>query len=438
MERNPSMPFSKEDVDGLSAALGEPGWVLDRRLRSWSHYESLDVPKEKDAESWRYTDLQRLRFKLDEFSPAVPQTDTSVIPEAEALVAKEGERAGYVIQRDADVVLTQLDPAAAGEGVILTDIAGAVAEHGDLVKEHLFNEVETGEHKFTALHGALFSGGTFLYVPRGVVMKAPVESQRWIDEGGTAVFPHTLIVVEEGAEVTYVERLRSLPLPSASLSVGAVEVVCGKGARVTFASLQEYGEEVWHFQKQRAISASDVTLRSLVVTFGGRFSRVETESVIRGQGSLSEMLSLYFAEHGQHFDHRTLQDHDAGGSKSDLLYKGALKDESRSVYSGLIRVHEGAAKTDAYQLNRNLVLSDLAKADSKPELEIKNNDLRCTHGASVGQINEDELFYLMTRGLTREEAERLIVNGFFEEVIDRVRIEEIQNVLHGAIARKLG
>lgn len=430
------MPFAKEDVEQLSAELGEPGWVLDRRLDAWRAFEASELPREKD-EPWRYTDLRRLRFNLDAFVRAAPRGIADEAPETQEVVKEEGDRSGHVIQRDADVVLKELNPELAQKEVIFTDLARAMSEHGDLLKEHLFNEIRPEENIFSALHGALFAGGTFLYVPRGVTLDLPLESQRWIESSGVAVFPHSLIVVEEGAELVYFERLRSLELGEHSLSIGAVEIVAAQGARVTFVSLQEYGDKVWHFQTQRAISGRDVTLQSLVVTLGGRFSRVVTESIIRGQGSFSEMLGLYFAERGQHFDHRTLQNHVAGNSTSDLLYKGALKDDSRSVYSGLIRVEEQAAKTNAYQANRNLVLSDHAKAQSKPELEIKNNDLRCTHGATVSQINDEELFYLQTRGLDREEAERLIVDGFFEDVIGRVKIEEIRKLLRDAIERKL-
>lgn len=431
------MTFTKEHVESLSTSLGEPGWVLEKRLHSWANFEGRPIPHEKE-EPWRYTDLARLKFDLQAFTPSVPSTATELTRDVEALVGTEGKRGGYVIQRDADVVHAQLDPEFAAKGVILTDLRTAIDEHDSLVKEHLFSEVKPEDSIFTALHGALFCGGTFLFVPRGVAIPLAIESQRWIDEGGRAIFPHTLIVLEEGAELVYFERFRSLPLDSPSLSNGAVEIV-GRGAsQVTFVSLQEYGKDVWHFQTQRAISERDVTLRSLVLTLGGRFSRVVTESIIRGQGSFSEMLGLYFADGDQHIDHRTLQNHVSGGSTSDLLYKGALKDYSRAVYSGLIRVEENAAKTDAYQVNRNLVLSDHAKAHSKPELEIKNNDLRCTHGASVGQIDEEELFYLQTRGLNRESAERLIVYGFFQELIERIRLEEIRNVLHDAVERKLG
>lgn len=421
----------------MSTSLGEPGWVLEKRLNAWENFDGRPIPHEKE-EPWRYTDLARLKFDLDAFTPTIASTATEVTRDVKELLGTEGGRAGYVIQRDADVVYTELDPELASKGVILTDLHTAIAEHGSLLNEHLFNEVRPEEAIFTALHGALFCGGTFLYVPRGVSVPLAIESQRWIDESGQAIFPHTLIVLEEGAELVYFERFRSSPLSSPSLSNGAVEIVGGGGAHITFVSLQEYGKDVWHFQTQRAISERDVTLRSLVLTLGGRFSRVVTESIIRGLGCFSEMLGLYFADGDQHIDHRTLQNHVAGGSTSDLLYKGALKDYSRAVYSGLIRVEENAAQTDAYQVNRNLVLSDHAKAHSKPELEIKNNELRCTHGASVGQIDEEELFYLQSRGLTRESAERLIVYGFFQEVIERVRLEEIRNVLHDAVERKLG
>jgi Fe-S cluster assembly protein SufD len=428
------MGFTKEDVEGLSARLGEPGWVLERRLQAWDYVQKLELPGEKE-EPWRYTDLKRMRFSLDAFSPAPP---TGGMPaEALALRDEEGERASTLVQRHAEVVARELDPRLAERGVILTDLATAIAEHPELVSRHLFAEMAPDRHLFAALHAALFAGGAFLYVPRGVTVALPIETQLWIDRAGVGVFPHTLVVVEEDAEVAYIERYRSPELPGPSLCNGAVEIVAGRAARVSFVSLQEYGGQVWSFQRQRAVSGSEVSLRSLVVNLGARFSRVEVESVLQGERSFSEMLGLYFAEEGQDFDMRTLQDHVSPASTSDLLYKGALRDRSHTVYAGLIRVNQGAAKTDAYQANRNLVLSDEAKADSKPELEILNNDVRCTHGSTVGQIDAEELFYLRTRGIAAEEAQRLIVYGFFEEVLKRVGIEEVRLALRGAITRKL-
>jgi Fe-S cluster assembly protein SufD len=428
------MAFTKSNVEELSAALGEPGWVLDRRLEAWRSFEALEMPHEKE-EPWRYTNLRQLKFDLDQFTPALPKAARQVSEEAEELVRQEGERSGYLIQRDADVAHVELDPSLTSKGVILANLNSAIQEHGDLIKDHLFRDL-AHESIFKALHRALFCGGTFLYVPKGVTVALPIESQHWIEQSGFATFPHTLIVIGEDAEIVYFERLQS-SVDQPSLANAGVEVAAGRAARISLVSLQELGSQVWHFQTQRAATGADVQLRSLVVTLGGRFSRNEVSSVIEGERSNIEMLGLYFAESGQHFDFRTLQDHVAGQSKSDLLYKGALKDESRAVYAGLIRVNKGAAYTDAYQTNRNLVLSDHAKADSKPELEIENNEVKCSHAASVSQIEENELFYLQSRGIPKDQAQRLIVHGFFEDVVSRIRNAEIRTVLLDAIEAKL-
>jgi Fe-S cluster assembly protein SufD len=406
------MGFVKEDVERISRALDEPGWLRERRMEGWEYFEKLDLPREKD-EPWRYTDLRRMRFDLARFSADEP-----------------GEQ-------DANLTLGALAPDAAAKGVVLSPLSEALRSHPDLVQRHLFAEYQPAQDIFTALHAALFGGGAFAYVPRGVEVAVPLEAVHRISRGGVGVFPHTLVVVDEGASVVFLDQYRSDDFATASLSDAAVEVVAGAGASVTFVAIQEYGHGVWHFQTQRAVCERDAALRSLVVTLGGTFSRAQVEGVLRGENCSSEMLGLYFAEDNQHFDMRTLQDHVAPRSTSDLLYKGALRDSSHTVYSGLIRVHPGAVKTDAYQANRNLVLSDHAKADSKPELEILNNDVRCTHGSTVGQVDEDQLFYLQSRGVSRDEAVRLIAMGFFEDVLDRLRVEVVRSALHDAIARKL-
>lgn len=431
------MGFSRQGVEELSAALGEPSWVLERRIEAWDYFEKLELPVPSEDESWRYTDLGRMKFNLDSFTPAPRDPSLTMTGAQIDFMRDEGARGGYVVQRDSDVVHRELSPELAEKGVIFTDINTAISKHESLIQPHLFAEVLPSEGILAALHAAFFCGGTFLYVPRGVTVELPLEAQRWIDEGGAAIFPHTLIVVEEGAEVTYLERFESTPLDSPALSSAAVEIVAAPNSRVSFFGLQEYGDGVWHFQTHRAISQRNVELRSLIVSLGGKLSRQVVETLIRGDHSSSEMLGLYFAHQGQHFDFRTRQDHQAPDSFSDLLYKGALRDDSRAVYAGVIRVAPGAARTDAYQTNRNLVLSDHAKADSKPELEIENNDVKCSHAASVGQINEEEVFYFLSRGIPRPEAERLIVKGFFEEVITRIRNVEIREVLTEAIERKL-
>ncbi len=222
-----------------------------------------------------------------------------------------------------------------------------------------------------------------------------------------------------------------------SLSSSVVEVTAGRGATVNYISLQDWGRGVSHFQTQRFTAGRDSTVRSLAVNLGSRFARTQVESVLKGEGSSSEMLGLYFADADQHFAQRTLQEHAAPHATSDLLYKGALKEKSRSEYSGLIKVAKGAQGTDAYQANRNLVLSEDALAHSIPQLEIEANEVRCTHGATVSPVEEEHLFYLMSRGIDRVTAQKLVVFGFFGEVLDRIRVPQVRDDLSDAIAAKV-
>lgn len=403
------MGFSRLDVESLSAALSEPEWVLERRLEAWGWFEKMDLPGEKD-EPWRYTNLARMKFKLDDFTPSGPPVE-----------ARRSEIDEELVQA----------------GVIFTDLSTAITQYPDLVRPHLFEQFAGGAHIFSALHAALFSGGTFLYVPRGRTVTLPVQARYFIEQSGSAIFPHSLVVVEEDAEVCYLERFASRGVTSGCLSNAGIEVVAGQASRVFIASLQTYEEPVWHFQIQRSSTARDVNLKSLVVTLGGKFSRTETSTSLGGEGNSVEMLGLYFAEAGQHFDFRTLQDHGAPHCLSDLLYKGALRGDARTVYSGNIHVRPEGQETDAYQTNRNLILSDDAKADSKPELEIENNDVRCSHAASVGQIDENEVFYLQSRGIDRTTAERLIVKGFFEDVLGRVGRADVHDLVEEMVELKI-
>ena len=422
------MGFERSDVEALSAALGEPDWVLERRLESWAWFEKLELPGEKE-EPWRYTNLARLRFKLDRFSALAPDGPAERIEEVPG-------RCGLLVEKGSHRSLDR-HPVHDPTRVIFTDIHTAIAEHPDLVRPHLFAQVDTTTHIFSALHGALFSGGAFLYVPRGVSVDFPIETRHLLEGGGSSIFPHTLIVVEEGAEICYIERFSSHGLSGPALSDAAIEVVAGQASRVFVTSIQEYEKQAWHFELQRYSTARDVNFKSLVVTLGGKFSRTETTTAIGGEGNSVDMLGVYLPDSGQHFDFRTLQDHRAPHSTSDLLYKGALKADARAVYAGMIHVRPNGAETDAYQTNRNLILSDDALADSKPELEIENNNVRCSHAASVGQIEEEEIFYLQSRGLDRVSAERLIAHGFFEEVLGRVGRTDIHYLVQDLLEAKL-
>lgn len=432
------MGFTRNDVEALSASLREPDWVLERRLEAWGWFEKMELPGEKE-EPWRYTNLARMKFKLDDFSPSSSGGNKPGMPPANGSAELElsPDRSGEGKQYGNSVNMALPDMERDSAGVIITDIHTAIAQYPELVRPHLFSQFNAGNHVFSALHGALFMGGAFVYVPRGKTLSLPVEYGCYIDEAGASVFPHTLIMVEENAELCYLERFRSAGREGPGLSDAAVEVVAGQASRVFVASIQDYGRNVWHIQNHRYQTGRDAHFKSLVLTLGGRFSRAEVTTEIQGEGNSVDMMGIYVAGEGQHFDFRTLQDHAAPHSTSDLLYKGALKDNARAVYSGQIRVRPEGRETDAYQTNRNLILSDNAMANSKPELEIENNDVRCSHAASVGQMDENEVFYLQSRGIDRATAERLITKGFLEEVLGKVGRKDIREIVEQLLEDRL-
>ena len=353
-----------------------------------------------------------------------------------AAAGRIGDRAGLLIQHNSVTTTAHLDPAVETSGVHFESLDSALREHPELVEPYLHTLVPTERSKFTALHGAFRTGGTFVHVPRGVAVEAPIQSLVYLDADGTAVFPHTVIVVEEDAELTFIDRYVSPDLGRA-LSSAIVEIHAARGSRVRYVSLQDWGSGMTHLGIQRAVVGQEASLHTLAVAFGADLARAEAESVLAEPGAYSDMLGLYFATGSQHYDHRSLQDHVAPHGTSELLYKGALKAASRAIYSGWVTVRPDAQKTNAFQTNRNIVLSDRAKADSIPNLEIEANDVRCGHAASTGPVDEETLFYLQTRGIPREEAEQLIVTGFFQEVIDRVKLPEVAAGLTEAVQLEL-
>jgi Fe-S cluster assembly protein SufD len=298
--------------------------------------------------------------------------------------------------------------------------------------------VPVGFGKFEALHAAMWQGGAFLYVPRNVAVELPFRVFALAQEAGAAVFTHSLVVLEENAEAFFVDAYRSETQEEAAFASAVVELVLRQNAKLRYVQLQDWGRHVWNFMTERSVLGRDAELKSLQVTLGSKFTKNSIGAHLRGENALAEMLGIFFGDGDQFFDHHTWQLHESPYGTSDLEFKGALKEKSRSVYSGLIKVSEGAQRTDAYQQNRNLVLSRTARADTIPNLEIGANDVRCTHGATVSQVEEEHLFYLESRGIPRTEAQKLIVEGFFRPVIDRIPVEEIQDFLQGAIAAKVG
>ncbi len=380
-----------------------------RKLRedARQRFESLPWPS-RTEEEWRRTDPS-----------AFPLDQVELTPEAGAI------QAGWET------------PSLTQPGVVLTDLETAVREFPGLVEEHLFQTGEPGGlKKFFSQHQAFWRSGLFCLVPRGVKLELPLKA--WVEacQGSTAVFPHVLVVLEEGAEATLMDERRGGN--GLLFSNEMVEIILKPDAVLRYVRLQRWGPSVSEVLMQRAILERNAQLLNITVGFGGRLTKGRVETVLRGSGARSELLGILFGSDSQHYDFHTLQDHEAPETFSDLLYKSALKDKAKVIYTGLIRISRQAQKSDAYQANRNLLLSEGAKADSIPMLEIEADDVRCTHGVAVGPVDEEQLFYLMSRGLPRPEAEQLIVEGFFDPVFRRIPVEALREELAQEVSNRLG
>jgi Fe-S cluster assembly protein SufD len=363
--------FTRDQVEILSARKVEAEWLRLARQRAHGVFAETPMPT-TEAEEWRYTDIGRM-LRLDAFSfaeEAAPAIVDALPAALRALIAEAGEGA-RAVQVDASVVLRDLPAELASQGVILMSLEGAAAEHPELVQRYLGSAVTPEEGKFAAMSSAFWSGGFFLYVPGNVRVETPVRLYRWLSGAGTAAFGRLLIVAEAGAEIAIVDELASDAMTSPTLSVSAAEIVAEEGARVTYVAVQRFGAGVSHLSTDRLVAGRDARITTLYATLGGDLSRADAQCRMQAPGAHVDMLGVYIAQGTQHFDNETLQDHIAPHASSNLLFKGALQDTGRSVFRGLIRVHPKAQRTDAYQTNRNLLLSTGARADSLPNLEIQ-------------------------------------------------------------------
>lgn len=426
--------FSEETVRQASAIKNEPEWMLEFRLNAWRTFESLPWPKPTD-EDWRRTRLTG--FKLENFTPFAVndgpverrQLDPFLLDELDEL-----ESSASLIYRDGGLIFAEENEDLGAQGVIFTDLQTAVQRYPALVRRYFMTEaVKPDANKLAALHAALWDTGSFIYVPRNT--RVSLLLQTILNQGeGVGGYHHTLLVAEEGAEVTVVDDMLGA---ENAFQASVVELVLGDSAQVRYMNLQDFKHTAWNFLTARAVLGKDTDLRWIQVSWGSRLTKAFLDLDMQGQGAHGELLGLYFPTRRQHIDHQTLQLHRVPNCFSDLLFNGALKHRARSVYMGIIKVLPGAQKTDAFQRNGNLILDGTARADSIPGLEIEADDVRCTHAATAAQVEDEYVFYLMARGLTRSQAERMIVQGFLQGVLDRVPVESVVHKLERVISRKI-
>jgi Fe-S cluster assembly protein SufD len=429
--------LTQADVEALSAAKNEPRWLLESRLAAWELYADMPMPS-LQSEEWRRTDYTIIHWEQAGQLTTSTQAGLEAIPAENRAPLIGTEQGGLIAAVDGKIVHNELNENLRKQGIIFTDLDTAVREHGELVRANLLTKaVHPGEGKFAALNAALWTHGVFLYVPRGRAVELPLHSIFYNTQAGMTL-GHILVVVEEGAQVTFLHEYLSSPeVTDHAAYIGATELLVGDNANLKYVSLQDWGRNVFDFRHERARVGRDAQLDWILGTMGSRLTKDFTEIELDGQGCFTRMSGLFFPDSNQLFDHDTQQNHNAPNTTSDLLFKGALKDESRSVWQGMIKVMPLAQKTNGFQANRNLVLSKDARADSIPGLEIEADDVRCTHAATVGKLEEEPIFYLMSRGMTRADAERIIVVGFFDPIMERIPFEEVRTRLGAHIEQKL-
>jgi Fe-S cluster assembly protein SufD len=421
-------------LSGPTGSGSFPDWFHDQQAVAWNQFQTLPNPTRKD-QAWRFSNVDLLDLTPFKFGGALPDKERNAILEQSRGLDKVAARLIFANDQliERDVLSDQLKK----RGVIFQPLERAMVEHGELFRKHFMSQPAVlGSAKFAALHQALVSSGTFLYVPRGVEIELPIEIFHWLRGENDSVFPHLLLVTDELAQVTVIESFGSLNRHLPGFACGVNDLIAGPGAKVTYICAQNWGTNVVALQMNSTIVDHDASAMSLNLHLGGKYSRFESLSRLSGEGGRSDLLAISVANGTQEFDARTLQDHVSPHTASDLLYKNALDDRARTTFGGLIRVEPHAHFTDAYQKVRNLLLSDDSEANSMPGLEILADNVRCTHGATSGQIDKDELFYLRTRGIPIPVAQRLIVSGFLNEVIQRLDHEAIANHLRRLIEDK--
>jgi len=405
-----------------------PAWFAAEQTAALAEYDKSPTPSRRD-EAWRFGNLKAL--DLSSFADANPVSSEGRL--INASIGLKETSAKLVLGNNTLLHRESSLPA----GVVFETLESAAANHADLFKKYFMaRPAELGSQKYAALHKARVAGGAFLYVPSNTVLELPIEIFQWCEGANASVFPHTLIVCGENSSVTVVDYFKSADkLPA--FACGVNDLHLAPGAKLTYVAVQDWSRETTAFHLNSTIVDRDATCTALTANFGGGYIRNENLSRLVGKAARSEMFSINPVEGTREIDQRTLQDHVAPHATSDLLYLNALDDKSRTIFAGLIKVQPGAKGTDAYQKVKNLILSDDADPNSMPGLEILNDEVRCSHGATNGPVSADELFYMEARGIPKDKARRLIVNGFFNTLLERLQNEKLRKFLEEILAKRL-
>lgn len=426
--------FAATSFDDFLTRREDPEWIQQQRRSAFETLLQLQAAP-LDPEEYRRVDLRT--FRPERYGVAAADTGQNV--SFSTLMQDRAEFGGAVVHIDGQCVQSHLNDDLAAQGVLFGDLSTLLVQHREKLEPHFLTKaVDPTRDRFSAWHAAFWTGGTVLYVPRNVEVKVPLYSLIGLQQNGAADLSHTLIILEEGASATVLEETSSASPTAEGLHVGAVELLVGPGAQLRYVQLQNWNEKVRHFAHQSGRVDRDGMLQWTVGALGSKLSHIHQDVHLDGRGADAQVNGVTFATDRQTLSYYTQQTHHASDTHSDLLYREVCRDESRVIWRGMIKVDKPAQKTDGYQRNDALLLSADARVDAIPGLEIEADDVRCTHGATAGQVDAEQVLYAMCRGLSRYEAMHLIVEGFFATVYDRIPVAIVRETLGQAIEKKLG
>lgn len=404
--------------------------------------EALELAAQLELPQLEKTRIDRWDLtSFGQYKEAQPMKDINELPESAKALLQGGE-AGHpdnlLVQRGSGIVYHAAAEELTKQGVIFTSLENAVKEHGDLVKSYFGSVVKKDENRLTALHTALWSGGVFLYVPKNVEVKVPVQALFLADDAEASFSPHVLIVAESHSSVTYVDNYASSGNLNNLVQNGVVEVVVKPGASVHFASIHSLNESVTDLTYRRANVENDGNIEWVIGEMNDGNVMSDTTSILKGNGSNSDAKVICVGTGEQKLNVTTRAVHFGKSSTSDMITRAVMRDEATAIINGVTKIEKGATKTNGTQTERVLMLSPKARGDANPILLIDEDDVKAGHAASVGQVNPEQIYYLMSRGISREVATRLIIYGFLAPVVSEIPLEKVQEQLQGTVERKLG
>lgn len=432
MSVNTQLRFDQEAITAYSKANQEPAWFLEKRLAAFKASGELPLPvlEKTKIDNWN----------LDQFLPFTTETQVSDINELDEVVkAQIGTEQSHnlLVQKNASTVYRTVSAELASQGVIFTDLATALRENGDLVQKYLYEVVKADEHRLTALHAAVVNGGVFVYVPKNVEVSVPLQAVFEVAKNGSLVCPHILIVAEANSKVAYVDTYVS-STDEAMVANSVVEVFVGAGAQVQVASVRALSKEVHDYSFRRAVVDRDGKMEWILGEMNDGNTVANNTTVLKGNGSTAETKSVTIGTGNQRQNLTSQVQHIGTHSESNMVTKAVMTDEAVAILNGITKIEKGAEKANGEQAENILMLSEKARGDANPILLIDEDDVKAGHAASVGRVSEESLYYLMSRGIPRRQAERLIILGFLDTVVAEIPLDEVQNRLRQALERKLG